>query len=266
MADVSRSAAAGAPRRVLTAMATPDRTVAYGPDPSQVYDVRSPRARPARNVTVVVVHGGFWRAQWDRGHAAPQAAAFAADGFHVAVVEYRRVGMPGGGWPGTGDDVAAAVRAVRADTTLPGRCILVGHSAGGHLVAWAASQPWALGLAGAVSLAGCVDLAMTHRDHLGDDAARRLLGGAGPEVDPAAWEQADPARTSPAVPVVLLHGLDDDSVPPAVSRSYLDAVTRSGDQHAQVRLAVIPGCGHFDLIDPGHPAFERVLQAVRALA
>ena len=59
--------------------------------------------------------------------------------------------------------IADAVAAVRADATLPDRVVLVGHSAGGHLAAWVASQPTAHGLAGAVSLAGCVDLTLTAR-------------------------------------------------------------------------------------------------------
>ena len=58
------------------------------------------------------------------------------------VLEYRRAGMQGGGWPGTSEDVTAALAAVLADPGLPDRSVLVGHSAGGHLVVWAASQPW----------------------------------------------------------------------------------------------------------------------------
>ena len=88
----------------------PARTTAYGIDPAQVYDVRVPTGDPT-GTTVVVVHGGFWKAEWDRAHAAPQAQAFADAGHHVAVVEYRRTGMLGGGWPGTFADVSAAVDA-----------------------------------------------------------------------------------------------------------------------------------------------------------
>lgn len=257
------------PRAVLTAAAPPPaRTEPYGPDPAQVYDVRLPSGT-ARGATVVVVHGGFWQAEFDRAHAASEAQAFADDGFHVAVLEYRRVGMPGGGWPGTVEDVAAAVAAVRADAGLPSPIVLVGHSAGGHLVAWAASQPWAHGIAGVVSLAGCVDLALTARLHLGEDAAQSLMGEEPDAATDAAWAAADPARLSPAVPVVLLHGADDETVPVAVSASYLSRVREhagAGRQHGPVVLTVIPACEHFGLIDPEHPAFTRVRDAVRGLA
>jgi acetyl esterase/lipase len=253
-------------RAVLDRSAPPAaRTVPYGPDPAQVYDVRLP-AGPPRDATLVVVHGGFWQEEFDRAHAAPQAQAFADDGFHVAVPEYRRVDMSGGGWPGTGLDVAAAVAAIRADDTLPDRVVLVGHSAGGHLAAWAASQPEAHGLAGAVSLAGCVDLTLTARLGLGDHAARSLMGGdpEGPLLP--AYALADPALLSPVVPIVLLHGMDDETVLPEVSRSYEQRMRASAGDHAQVRLAMLPACDHFALIDPGHPAFAAVVATVRALA
>ena len=251
-------------RTILTRAAPrPLRTTAYGLDAAQVYDVRSPTGAP-RSTAVAVIHGGFWQAEFDRAHAASQAQAFADHGFHVAVVEYRRVGMAGGGWPGTFQDVVAAVAAVRADPGLPDRVVLVGHSAGGHLAALLASQPDARGLVGAVCLAGCVDLAMTARLGLGDGAAQTLMGGEPAEL-PVAYAEADPAASTPIAPLALLHGADDQVVPPEVSRSYADRIRASAPGHAEVRRTVIPACGHFGLIDPGHAAFALVLDAVRSL-
>lgn len=239
----------------------PSRTAAYGPDPAQVYDVREPTIE-ATGTTVVVVHGGFWREAWNRDHAAQQAQAFADAGYHVAVLEYRRTGMPGGGWPGTFADVMAAVAAVRADTTFPPRTVLVGHSAGGHLVVLAAAQPQSLGLAGVVALGGCVDLALTRELDLGSGAAAAFMD----TDDSRAWHEADPARHTPAVPVVLVHGDEDDTVPIEVSRSYLRATTSAAGAHAEVQLRGIPGAGHFEVIEPGTPAYAEVLDAVAALA
>jgi acetyl esterase/lipase len=238
----------------------PARTAAYGTDPAQVYDVRLPRGA-RRRVGVVVVHGGFWRAEYDRAHAGSQAQAFADAGYPTAVLEYRRTGMPGGGWPGTGEDLAAAVAAVRADPQLPDRLVLVGHSAGGHLAAWAASQPWAHGLAGAVSLAGVVDLRLAADLGLGSGAVDAFMG-ATPAEAPEAYAAADPAMLRPAVPVVLVHGRDDDTVPLGVSESYLERQRDRADERAEVRLHAVEGCGHFGLIDPDHPGFAEVLAAV----
>ena len=245
--------------------APPAATRSYGDDAAQVYDVRrpSPGSTPV-HATVLVVHGGFWRTAYDRAHAEPEAQAFADAGFTVAVAEYRRVGMPGGGVPGTLDDVRGVVAAVLADRDLPQPVILVGHSAGGHLVSWAAGQPWVTGapagaVAGVVSLAGVVDLGVADRLHLGDDAAQAFVGS---DAGTAAWTTADPMTTVPRVPVRLLWGSDDDVVPAAVGDAYLSRARAAG---ADVTSEVIEGADHFDLIDPASPAFDTVLAAVRSL-
>lgn len=248
------------PSQVLDERAAPPtRTTPYGDDDAQVYDVRLPE-RGTRSLTVVVVHGGFWRAEYDRAHAGRQAQAFADAGYPVAVVEYRRPGMPGGGWPGTARDVAAAVAAIRRDPDLAHPAVLVGHSAGGQLVAWAAAQPWAHGLRGAVSLAGVVDLAHGAATQVGGDAIPALLGGS-PEQVPDAYAAADPAVLPPSVPVVLVHARDDDVVPFELSERYAAA-----HRGPSVRLTPVPGGGHYGLIDPEHPAFAEVAAAVDLLA
>jgi acetyl esterase/lipase len=244
----------------------PEATRAYGADPAQVYDVRlpSPGTR-AVHATVLVVHGGFWRAAYDRAHAEPEAQAFADAGYTVAVAEYRRVGMPGGGVPGTLDDVRGVITSVLADPELPQPLVLVGHSAGGHLVTWAAGQPWITdghprAVAGVVSLAGVVDLGAADRMHLGDDAARAFVGSGAAS---AAWTAADPMTTMPpTVPVRLLWGDQDDVVPAAVGDGYLSRARAAG---ADVTSEVIAGADHFALIDPTSPAFRTVLAAVHFL-
>lgn len=238
-------------------------TRTYGIDPAQVYDVLPPAAGgPAATGTVVVVHGGFWRAEYDREHAKPEANAFAAAGFHVALVEYRRAGMPGGGVPGTLDDVRDALASIASQADLPKPLVLVGHSAGGHLVTWAAGQAWArrLGVAGVVSLAGVVDLGAADRLHLGDDAARDFVGS-GPGT--ASWRSADPMSTlPPKVPVRLVNGADDDTVPLAVADHYVRQARAAG---GDVTEDVVHGADHFAVIDPDSRAFPRVLAAVRSL-
>ncbi|MZE54499.1 alpha/beta fold hydrolase, partial [Streptomyces sp. SID5770] len=144
----------------------PDATAAYGDHPDQVVDFYAPRDGRDRAPLVVALHGGAWRAPYDRAHLSPFADFLARRGFAVASVEYRRGGgLPrqggtapvAGRWPETFDDVAAALDAVpelaaahlpRADT---GRIVLTGHSAGGQLALWAAARhvlpagsPWRL--------------------------------------------------------------------------------------------------------------------------
>ena len=242
----------------------PDVTLTYG-RPDLVADLFLPPVDPgpAAAPLIVFLHGGFWRAAYDRKHARPLAEALAAEGSAVCVPEYRRVGQDGGGWPGTFDDVRAAVArlpelvagaaAGRADATRP---VLAGHSAGGHLALWAASQPAGAAVSAVVSLAGVCDLAACYRDGLGQRAADGLMGG-GPDQVPDRYELADPMAAIPlAHSVVLIHGRADDRVPWQQSDVYAAAATAAG---APARCVLLPETGHFELIDPLSGAWPAVL-------
>ncbi|MFD0787453.1 alpha/beta hydrolase, partial [Micromonospora azadirachtae] len=79
------------PRAVLSRPAPdPDHTVAYGEHPDQIADLREPTVRGSARPLVVLVHGGFWRVEYDRRHLGPLAAALAGLGHPVAQLEYRR--------------------------------------------------------------------------------------------------------------------------------------------------------------------------------
>jgi acetyl esterase/lipase len=252
----------------------PDHTVAYGPHPDQVIDLRLPARRPAP--LVVIVHGGFWRTAYDRAHTGPMADALVSAGYVVAVPEFRRVGSPGGGWPGTFDDVAAAFDALGglvepygADLT---RVVWAGHSAGGQLALWAAARhrlppdsPWysAVRPSEVVSLAGCCSLELCDAWGLSDGAAAALVGGSAADL-PERYAVADPAALLPlGVPVTLVHGTEDDQVPIEMSRAYAARAARAGDS---VTLAELPGVEHYGLIDPLSPAWPHVLTAITSAA
>lgn len=273
------------PLDVLTRPARPpDLVLRYGEHADHVADVHLPRPTAAERmvtgaapVFAMFLHGGFWRAAYGRQHTAPLAEALAAAGFVVCAPEYRRTGQPGGGWPGTFDDVVAAV------DLLPGlvaqaaggladcnRMVLAGHSAGGHLAIWAASRhrlpvgsPWRTAgpvVAGVVALAAVSDLAACFEQGLGRQAAGELIDG-GPEQFPDRYAAADPTRLLPVgVPVRLVHGTDDDQVPCEMSLSYVRQALDAGDDTA---CTVLPGGSHFDVIDPASPAWPPVLSAFR---
>lgn len=249
---------------VLTRPARPpDRVMRWGEQEHQVYDVYDPPAPSGgRTPCLVLVHGGFWRAAYDRTHLYPLAAALADRGSEVMLIEYRRTGMPGGGWPVTGLDVAVALQTVRTHETSPQTpVVLVGHSAGAHLAVWALHQPAGAGVCGALALAGALDLALVAELDLGDGAARELLDGI-PQGREAVRAAADPARLGSApVPVHVLHGRADQVVPVAVSRSWWDAAGAP----PRDRFEVVEGAGHFALIDPLAPAFTDVARAVEGL-
>ncbi|AXH97130.1 alpha/beta hydrolase family protein [Ornithinimicrobium avium] len=244
----------------------PDATLAYGGRPAQLVDLYTAARRTPR-AWVVLVHGGFWRAEWDRAHLRPLAGALRARGYGVALVEYARSGMPGGGWPGTFDDVAAALLTVRRHVGGAVPVVLVGHSAGGHLSVWLLHQDAACPgtdlapVAGAVSLAGCLDLSLVAELGLDDGAAVDLMGGPSTEV-PERYAAADPAllgRTP--YPVVVVHGTADEQVPEQVADSWWAAAGTPGRD----RLVRVEGVGHFPLIDPEDPAHGVLVAGIEGL-
>jgi acetyl esterase/lipase len=211
---------------------------AYGPGEHQFVDVYRGAGPP-----VVLLHGGFWRSRIALDHIAPVAADLHARGHTVVNVEYRRVGQAA--WPGTLEDVEAAVR------TVDGPAVLVGHSAGGHLATWVASR---VPVRGVVSLAGVLTLADAAREGIGDGAVRDFVGGS-PDDVPERYALADPvARLPLGVPVRAVHALADDRVPFAISRAYVDAARAAGDDAV---LVEVPG-DHFTLVDPTHPTWPAV--------
>jgi len=293
------------PREVLTRPAPPpDHLLRYGPGPDQVADLRLPPglgmdAAGRAPVLVLLLHGGFWRAAYDRTHLGPLASALAAESFAVCTPEFRRTGQPGGGWPGTFDDVALAVdrlpglvQAVLPGGAEVGGVVLAGHSAGGHLALWSAGRhrlgpdsPWHLdsgagiagsaggafgagggsgaGVAGVVALAPVSDLAACYRAGLDHDAAGDLLGG-GPAEQPGRYAATDPAQLIPlGVPVRIVHGTADDRVPFTMSQSFAAQDRAVGDC---VQLDELAGGGHFDVIDPLSAAWPVVLATFRAVA
>ena len=258
----------------------PDHEIRYGTGPEHVADVRLPAATSRPAPLVIFLHGGFWRAAYDRSHTGPMATALAAAGYAVCVPEFRRTGQAGGGWPGTFEDVAAAVdrspalvrKAAGAGVVADEPALLAGHSAGGHLALWAAGR-YLLSLdsgwhadtraRGVVALAGVSGLAACYDQGLGNGAAADLMGG-GPARFPQRYRAADPAGLLPlGCPVRLVHGSLDDVVPPAMSRGYAALGRAAGDD---TTVAELPGVSHLDVIDPLSPAWPPVLAAFKDLA
>ena len=246
------------------------RTVRYGTAPDQFLELTLPGGGPAPGAglpVAVVLHGGFWRAAFGVELARPLAADLAAAGWAAVAVEYRRVGA-GGGWPETLLDVAAALDVLpdllEADRLDLADVTVIGHSAGGHLAAWAAARdrlpdgaPGArprVRAAAAVLQAGVLDLVLAAEQQLGGGAVRAFLG-AGPDTAPERWASADPVRLLPTGAAVLcVHGAADVVVPVQQSERYGAAATAAGDA---VEVRVLSG-DHMALIDPLGPEWQLV--------
>lgn len=256
----------------------------YAAEPTGFVELRVPLGAGPFPV-VILIHGGFWHTPYGLDLMDGLGDDLARRGIASWNIEYRRVGEPGGGWPGTLIDAARATdrladlgKTHRLDLA---RVITVGHSAGGHLALWLAARrkmpagalgvgeavagltgPAVLPLVGAISLAGVVDLADGFRRNLGLGAVADLLGGS-PDRVPDRYAVADPARHLPlGLPQTLIHGGLDTIVPPDMSRDYTAAALALGDP---VRLRILPDADHFDVIDPASSAWAAIVEEIVAM-
>ena len=251
-----------------------DATIGYGPAAEQKVDVWLPAGRGPHR-TVVMVHGGCWQTDIaDRTLMDWAADDLRRSGYAVWNIDYRGVDRPGGGYPGTFQDAAAAADALRShagrfklDTS---RVVAIGHSAGGHLALWLAGRqrlpkgsPLAardpLKIARVISLGGLPDLEATAAspdNGCGADVIARLVGA------PPRYADTSVPRLLPlGVPQDLINGREDRIIPYRMATDYLAKARAAGDA---ATLHTVPDTGHVELIAPGTPAWTRTRRLVAA--
>jgi acetyl esterase/lipase len=270
------------PAELATADVPPGaRRITYGTDAMHFGELRLPTSKGPYAV-VIVVHGGCYLSKlgsYPAGAVAldnmrPLAAALTEAGFATWNIEYRRIDQPGGGWPGTFVDVAAATDFLRTfagrerlDLT---RVTAIGHSAGGHLAMWLAARhriPASsdlyskdpLRLAGSVNLDGPANLRATldvEKQICGSPVITNLLGGP-PESRADRYRVASPSELLPyGGDQVFLGGrMFGAQVMP-----YTFAAKELGES---IRATHYPMAGHFLFIDPQSWMWPDVLKAVR---
>lgn len=242
------------------------REIAYGSDPLQTLSIWQPSAKPAP--LIIFVHGGGWK-RGDKSIATgkTKVAHYTSQGFAFASLNYRLV--PQATVEQQAADVANAVAKLtgqaRALGVDPRRIILMGHSAGAHLVSLVGTDPAYLKAAGLSESAVVGIIAI---DGAAYDVPKQLTSG--PRIMHDTYAQAfgdDPARqralsptlqaAAPNVPAfLLLHVAREDGAEQATA---LAAALRKGGTSATIEA--IPGKGlkgHMDinrkLGDPDYPA------------
>mgnify|MGYP001960032423 FL=1 len=224
------------------------QTQDYGSSPQNT--VVNIRGSDSSRGVVTLIHGGCWSNAYDRNHMLPMAEALSSMGYDVWVPEYRRVGDEGGGWPGSLEDIIAAVEFVTDKTGQ--EPILVGHSAGGHLALRAAQT--GLAIDGVVGLAPITDLVSYGAESGSCQSMVAPFMGDDTYSPDENYRDASINLNAITVPVAVVIGDKD----PIVGASQV-AVFDSG------QVIKLKGAGHFDVIHPKTEAFSAVLVALEPM-
>jgi acetyl esterase/lipase len=220
--------------------------IAYGPNPQQRLDVYAPESAAVSPRPVVVFwHGGRWR-YGDKIDYRFVGVALAESGYVTVVANYRH--YPEVKMAGFMQDAALAAlwAAAHADEYGGGRdrLYLMGHSAGAHLAAlvtldpryFAASGQAAPHIAGVIGLSGPYDfLPLLEPD------VQAMFG------PPPLYPESQPINfvRSDAPPMLLVHGLKDETVRPKNSINLAEALSAVG---VPVTLKLYPKLGHADTV------------------
>ena len=184
------------------------RDVAYGSDPRQRFDVYAP-AQAQGAPLILLVHGGGWR-RGDKampGVVANKVAYWVPRGAVVISVNYRM--LPDTPPLEQARDVARALalaqRRAHEWGGNPARFVLMGHSAGAHLVALLAARPELAGEQGARPWRGTVSLDSACLDVVQTMRGRHLpLYDEAFGANPADWLAVSPFQQLRAAPAPFL--------------------------------------------------------------
>lgn len=197
--------------------------------------------------TCILVHGGGFTTGTKRSFIAPLFEPLSKAGFTWFTINYRLA--PQHQWPACADDVASAIKWVKAHASEykvdTGRIALIGESAGAHLVSWAGVQG-----KGDLAVAAVVPY-YTPNDLVTLIKGRKALGNIGllagmTELNEAAWQKL--AEMSPSTyvrlglpPFLLIHGDKDEKVPYEQSTLFQQLMQKAGNT---CDLITVPGGGH----------------------
>ncbi len=232
----------------------PDAVIRYGDIEQQFGELWLPD-QPSQGL-VIFVHGGCWLNQFDVGHSRPLANALSESGFAVWSLEYRRLGDPEGGFPGTFEDLDLATSGLdqlSAHGVNTDKVTIAGHSAGGHLALWTAAK-FPNRFTGVVGLAAITDLAgYATGDSACQQAAATLMDGA-PHERTARYKAHSPVEMNMHTNTYLVQGKQDTIVPETQTEAL-----KLGPENIKYTTG-----GHFDVIHPGTSDFNVLLQTIRS--
>jgi arylformamidase len=234
--------------------------LAYGVSPGERLDL-FPVPGAERAPVVAFIHGGYWQAL-DKGDFSFLAPPLIDRGIAFASLNYDLAPKVGIGR--MVEQVRAALQFLHDHAGRhgldPGRIVVAGHSAGGHLATTALDRAWPpeRGLPrdlikGGLSLSGVYDL----------EAMRQSYHQAVLRLDADSVARLSPARSLPedAGPLLAAVGADETEEFRRQQDELLAAWRARGLTAGTVDL---PGRHHFDVVDalgePDHPLFAALVE------
>lgn len=256
----------------------PTASFAYGSAPSQFAELFRP-AGDGPFPVVVLVHGGCWTIAYGGiTQMRNVAGALSAQGIAVWNVEYRRHDEAGGGYPGTYQDINAALDKLGAEAGKyqldTSRIVAMGHSAGGQLVQWIAGrsripassplfQAKPLPVREIISLGGLADLRNEKaliQSSCGRDTVQ--LAGLPSAARPDVFADTNAAELVPnGSRTLLVTGELDTISPPRAAHDYARRAKAAGDR---AEVLILPNASHYDEIAASSPAWKLILPAIRS--
>jgi acetyl esterase/lipase len=194
---------------------------------------------------LIFVHGGGWT----EGDKAPLPVIPTEAGYLVTSINYRL--YPAHRFPAMIEDVKCAIRFLRAHAATynldPDRVALIGHSAGGHLVALAgladAGTGWDVGpyldqssrVQAVVDMSGPADLERSFPDWVNELKANVFGVEQFASSSPIAYVHAG------APPFMIVHGDADPVVPVEQAYALYDTFVNAG---APIEIVILQNGGH----------------------
>lgn len=254
----------------------------YGNDQqTQFADLYIPATAQTPYPVVALIHGGCWDARY-KGltQMGAMADSLLAAGFAVWNIEYRCVNQPGGGYPGTYQDIRNAL--LKLQEIAPSNhldsdnIVVVGHSAGGHLAIWSAQSnaiepPSILHSSQQVKVKSAIGLGSILDLNLAEEACPSLqkVGGVDLLIQQNQFDRPEPltdispiAMKSTHVPITLIHGTDDEIAPPRYALDYLSKISQD-DRATLYTIILVPHATHYDEISTTSSVWTNLLNEIQ---
>ncbi|HAT4913338.1 TPA: alpha/beta hydrolase [Serratia marcescens] len=237
----------------------------YGIDKeNNFFDFYAPKELDKSKPAIAVIHGGCWDSKFEGFQQSGEVVDFfLKKGYAVFNVEYTKADTHGG-YPTTYNDISNAL--IKITEVLNGKKItesgitLIGHSAGGHLAAWAASGGEGahtkdylnkVKINQAIGLGAIVDL------NVAETACPNITRFGGIEkISGKKMELTSPILMKNNTRITLINGGKDTVAPGKYAENYVEK------HKGNVSFSIIPEATHYDLMSSKSGVLNKVLDAI----